>query len=376
MFKNSNGMKHPRPFAYRPDDDVRPSLQPRAYKARELLNCTVASFYKLTGDELTAHQIQAKKDFIELFGRQAKRPFKELDESDSDLYDTLITLMGYLDEFFFFGSLTHGEPPVIRRLELTNFPPGMDVLGRCEPIEDENGQLEFVISLAKYYHNQQTNLPQFVATLVHEMTHVFLGAFTCVCDKCHRNDINAVGMEFSSHGPMFRGLDYAAMVSMATWSADLDDVFKARSKSTYISTSSLILEKAKIEGATQNGRLTRMTMLPYIKNPSNRLLIRISEDSIFIDVKRLRENVRRTAAVVHKKGSRSTRAGNQTKKRSSSTKSQGLGMGHGTGQNGSAPLPDNNHEMMDWDDEEPDPKLIFCTADACKLPIMEGEHRG
>ncbi|KAH8162210.1 hypothetical protein CIB48_g6024 [Xylaria polymorpha] len=388
MFKRSpNDMKHPKPFAYRPDDDVRPSLQPRAYRARELLNCTVASFYELTGDKLTAHQIQAKRNFIELFGRQAKIPFKDLDESDSGLYDTLTTLMGYLDEFFFFGSLTHGEPPVIRRLELTKFPPEMDVLGRCKPIEDENGRPEFVISLEKSYHGHQTNLPEFVATLVHEMTHAFLGAFTCDCPKCHRNDINAVGAEFSGHGPTFRGLDYAAMVSMATWSADLDDVFKVRSKSTYITTSSLSREKVNIEDAKQTGRLTQIRMLPYVKNPSNRLLIRVSEDSIFIDVKRLRENVRSTAAVVGKASSRPTRTRKEIKRESSSTEEQSLGMGLPTRyltswnttnrdkKNSSAPLPDEDSEMMDWEAEEPKSKCIYCTAGACKLPVMKGEHK-
>ncbi|KAI0474863.1 hypothetical protein F4859DRAFT_514709 [Xylaria cf. heliscus] len=378
--------KHPKPFAYRNRDNVRPSLQPQAYRARELLNCTVASFYEISDRELTLQQGQAKKNFIKLFTRQAKMPLKDLDDSNMSLYDTLKTMMGYLDEFFFFGSLITGPQSMIRRLVLTNSPPGMGhMLGRCEEQHDKKAAFpRFAIYLEKHPKGEHKNLPQFVATLAHEMSHAFLAAFTCQCSRCLRNDINAVGAEFSGHGPTFRGLNYAVLVCMAGWSAELDEIFRGRSEGTYIETWPLFEEKEMVEAAIESGSLKEMGMLPYIRNPSHRLLIRTSENSIVIDVERLRANVRRTSASISRVGTRPTSAGNQANKETLSTKARAPGVESATGS-----VNDRNnmdHEGQNkpvyYSDEDSDEdwvakksRSIYCTTSACKLPIHEGSKK-
>ncbi|KAI1756810.1 hypothetical protein F4782DRAFT_549249 [Xylaria castorea] len=390
----TNDVKHPKPFAYRTGDNVRPSLQPRAYRARELLNCTVASFYEISNSKLTSRQRQAKMDFIELFERQAKIPLKDLDDSDLDLCNTMVTLMKHLDDFFFFGSLTHGSPPFIRKFAVTNLPYDT-AIGLCKIKLRNNGLPVCRIFIEK----EQAALAQMVATLVHEMVHAFLGVFTCTCDKCVRNDINAVGLKLSGHGPIFRGMHYAVMLCMADWSAELDVVFRKDSNGTYVHTGSLSLEKSMLEDAKQSDALKEMAMLPYIKSPSNRLLIQTSEHSISVDVARLRANVRRTAASVNNKSVKPTTAKSHTKGGIPSTRAQILRMEpvpkflNGSSstdseeQNRSAPLLDEDSEM-DWSAEESiaeesiaeesiaeDSMCIYCTASACKLPIMKGEHR-
>ncbi|KAI8955710.1 hypothetical protein F4801DRAFT_600916 [Xylaria longipes] len=369
-------VKHPKPFAYRIGDNARPSLQPRAYRARELLNCTVASFYEISNSKLTPHQRQAKKDFIELFESQAKIPLQDLSNTCLDLYATLMILMRYLDKFFFFGSLTHGSPPPIQKLVLTGFPPGTDHLASCQVV-NQKGFPEFVISLNKDAEEHQ-DLPQLVATLIHEMTHAFLMAFVCGCPRCRRNEINTVGMEKSGHGPTFRGLHYAVMVCMADWSAELDGIFRGCSNGTYIDTPSLNLEIECIEGAKESGILKEMGMLPYIKNPSHRLLIWTSEKSIFVDVERLRANVRRTGASV------GTSVRRQTNRGTSSTGAGSLGGEAATGfpkgwSDTDSEGADRLTRLEDADAEMNSPpeesRCICCPASTCGLPIMKGKHR-
>ncbi|KAJ2983123.1 hypothetical protein NUW58_g6302 [Xylaria curta] len=295
----TSAAKHARPFAYKNGESVRPFLQPYAYKARDLMNCTVASFYELSDDQLAPHQRRAKEGFIKLFNRRLKVPTAELHETR--LYSTLKKLMRHIDEFFFFGSLTHDLQSPIRRLALTHFPPEADLLGRCCLINTDDGLPGFEISLEKYEDykgHKLVDLPNLVHTLIHELTHAFLEGFCCHCSQCKRNDINAVGMEFTGHGPIFRGMHYAVMVCMADWSAELDKVSRGCSNDTYIETFSLSAEKSEIEDMEKNGTLKKMGMRPYIRNPSRRLLIWTSEHRIFIDVKRLRTHVRRTAMSV------------------------------------------------------------------------------
>ncbi|KAI0538921.1 hypothetical protein GGR58DRAFT_500706 [Xylaria digitata] len=281
--------KHLKPYAYKNRHNVRPSLEVRAYKARDLLNCTVASFYDIRNEDLTSHQRHAKREFIELFETQAKRPIAEL--HDTDLYSTMKTLKAYLDEFFFFGSLT----PLSQEFTLIHFPPGTRVLGFCNLMETKDGSFRFKIALDKRRNEQPAALSELVATLVHELTHAFLKVFVCQCPRCLRNDFNGVGVQTTGHGPIFRGMHYAAMVSLAGWSEDLDRVFKIKGDGIYIEGSSLASEKISMEDAKRSGASHKMNMLPYIKNPSSRLLIRVSEDSVIIDVDRLRTNVMRTA---------------------------------------------------------------------------------
>ncbi|KAF2972402.1 hypothetical protein GQX73_g1180 [Xylaria multiplex] len=285
-------IKHLKPFAYKKRHNARPSLQVRAYRARDLLNCTVASFYDISNEDLTSHQRRAKKEFIELFERQAKRPIAEL--HDTDLYSTLKTLKACLDEFFFFGSLT----PFSQEFTLTHFPPGTRLHGLFNLTETEDKSFRFKITLDKRRDGKPAALPELVATLVHELTHAFLRVFACQCPRCLRNDFNGVGIKTTRHGPIFRGMHYAAMVSLASWSEELDRVFRIRSGGTYIQRSSLASEKISIEDVKKSGDSQKMHMLPYIRKPSSRLLIRVSEDSVVIDVDRLRANVKRTAASI------------------------------------------------------------------------------
>ncbi|TGJ84351.1 hypothetical protein E0Z10_g4400 [Xylaria hypoxylon] len=174
----------------------------------------------------------------------------------------------------------------------------MKIHGSCDTVITKDGSLGLVIILEKQRNEKPASLVELVATLLHELTHAFLRMFVCLCPRCLRNDFNGVGVQITGHGPIFRGMHYAAMVTLASWSEDFGRFFKTHSNGTYIQEPSLASEKMGIEDAKRSDALQQMYMVPYIKNPSSRLLIQISEDYVAIDVNRLRANVKRTASSI------------------------------------------------------------------------------
>ncbi|KAI0509048.1 hypothetical protein F5B22DRAFT_649323 [Xylaria bambusicola] len=279
---------HSRPFAYKKSTDVRPVLCYYAYRARDLMNCTVASFYEISDGQLTPQQLRAKREFIAVFERHAKRQTKNLHATD--LYNVMNKLMELLDTFFFFGSVTH----LVHWLVLTVFPPWDLKLGLCEELATKIIP-KFDISIHRKRGSRLATLAELVDTLLHEMTHTFLMAFTCCCPKCLRNDHNALSQGTTGHGPTFCGLSYAAMRCLGQWNPALDEVFMDRSGGTYIDGPSLANQLRIAEETRQKDRSEGKNMLPYIKNPSPRLLIWNQEDKVIIDVERLRAHVKRTA---------------------------------------------------------------------------------
>ncbi|KAI1421849.1 hypothetical protein F5Y12DRAFT_800388 [Xylaria sp. FL1777] len=258
---------HLKPFAYKRSNDGHPSLQPHAYMARELINCTVGSFRDISDNDLTSQQRLAKRRFIRLFEHQLRRDTADLHKTN--LYATLEELMRHLDEFFFFGSVR----PLVRKFQLTHFPPGCPMLGNCVEVDHEDGPPRFDISLNNQIQGQLAGLSELVNTLLHEMTHVFLNTFVCRCSRCLRNDFNAVGVTTSGHGPTFRGLNYAAMVCLGGWNEDLDRVAKARSNNTYIDQVSLDLETRSREITMQNCAFDPTRVLSFVQHPSHNHLI-------------------------------------------------------------------------------------------------------
>ncbi|KAK5630471.1 hypothetical protein RRF57_006186 [Xylaria bambusicola] len=176
-------------------------------------------------------------------------------------------MMKFFDEFFFFGSVTLR----IRFLILSVFPSEANEIGSCGHIGTQPPIFDILLHIMR--GSQLATLPELVDTLFHEMIHAFLSSFTCYCPKCFRNDHNTVGMRTTSHGPTFRALSYAGMRYLGKWNLALDEVFKARSSGTYIDKPCLIREQRSIEAARQSDPLEHKLMLPYIKNPSPRLLI-------------------------------------------------------------------------------------------------------
>ncbi|KAI1368284.1 hypothetical protein F5Y08DRAFT_335789 [Xylaria arbuscula] len=202
-------ISHARPFAYKRSTDIRPTLKPYAYKARDLLNCTIASFCEINDKQLTQHQLRAKQEFNSLFRRYAKKQPEELQKAE--IYSILKALLGFLDEFFFFGSVT----PVIQNFIYTTFPPKWHRIGDCTPVKSSSEIPKFRISLHKHRGARLATLAELVDTLTHEMTHAFLMAYTCPCPKCLKNDYNGIGRNTTGHGPIFRGLSYATMRCLA-----------------------------------------------------------------------------------------------------------------------------------------------------------------
>ncbi|KAI8624212.1 hypothetical protein F5Y19DRAFT_491171 [Xylariaceae sp. FL1651] len=277
--------RHPVPPVYREGGSKEFAiLQPRAYIARNLMNRTVGSFYDLEDTELTDHQRRAKEEFIRLFEAQAKCPTE-------DLHITLRSLMGNLDDFFFFGSLTRGSLPLIKEFKLTHFSKSESRLGHCRSLCDDKGLPQFEVVLGKEREQRLATLAELVLVLVHELTHAFLFAFICYCPRCQKNRINAAGIENSGHGPVFRGVNYSAMVCLSKWNAELERVFRTYTHDSFIDGPSLILEQMCIEEARLNGDL--VGSYGYIQNPSPKQLICVTENSVTIDTERLRKNVGR-----------------------------------------------------------------------------------
>ncbi|KAI1288728.1 hypothetical protein F5Y03DRAFT_404520 [Xylaria venustula] len=290
--------RHQRPFAYKQRTDGPVFLRPHSYKAQELLNATVASFYKVSDVDLTHHQGNAKRKFIDLFEAYARRPNTEF--RDLEIHALLQVLMGYLDDFFFFGSVT----AIVEKLDLRYFASFENhKFGYCRHVRTEASS-RFEIHLNRRpsgigRRNRLATVSELVSTLAHEMIHAFLGAFVCDCPDCMRNDFNAVGFSTSGHGPTFRGLGYAVMVSLASWSDELCHVLRGRTDGKFIDKYSLKAEKESIrllELFSVASGPDGTPFLPYVKRPDRNLPIFTGEKKVVINVEQLRAIVKKKAA--------------------------------------------------------------------------------
>ncbi|KAI1631851.1 hypothetical protein F4809DRAFT_653723 [Biscogniauxia mediterranea] len=286
-------IRHPPPPAYIKADQDRPTLEVRKYKARDLLNCTVGSFYEVPEEERPLIQHEAKKKFLKMFDSYMKVTERELHAKG--LYRILKSFMAQIDDYFFFGSLTRGALPIVelRVCESKDYP---GLLGRCDYEEYAGGAPRCLVRVMRQHVTEGNlrSLPDLVITSLHEMVHAYVHAFVCNRPRCERNCLNTRGVENSHHGPTFRALAYAAMACISRWRPSLGRYFQPPVFTRFVEYNSYEREKIQLEDDKAFGKLDQF--LPLVKAPSHLQLIQIRQDKVLIDSERLRVHVKKYAA--------------------------------------------------------------------------------
>jgi hypothetical protein len=204
----SRTVRHPRAFAYKfGGDEAPPRLRSEAYIPRDLMNCTIASFYRLDDTQLTKRQIGARRFFLRVFQLHAARPFEEIPYEE--LRAIMSMLLVCLDEFFFLGSLTRddGSGAQIESLSITKH------LGRLRGKTfkvSKNKKWHIRISSSRR-HQTSSSLEFIVSTLIHEMVHIFQLSYCCRCSHCQAEDLEGIGIRLGFHGRVFLMLSFAIL---------------------------------------------------------------------------------------------------------------------------------------------------------------------
>ncbi|KAI1331397.1 hypothetical protein F5Y16DRAFT_395280 [Xylariaceae sp. FL0255] len=296
---------HKNPPAYKgKSNEPRPHLQPNAYKARDLLNSTVGSFYNLSSSQLVPRQLQARDSFRTLFAALIRLPTSKLHASIK-FQPSIKTLMFYLDEYFFFGSLLNSSPQPIAKFQITTMPEyDPQNLGRTFWHSQKPYNTRIWIRKMKPGANSDQPMPlvRLVYVALHEMIHTYLITFACLAPGCKRNELNSLGAPSSRHGPTFRALEFACMVTMARWHPALRDYFSRYTQGLYVDRPSQTSEGRAADRLALDG--VWGNRLPVVERPSKRILIRVLKRGdastggqlVDIDAERLRVHVLKYAA--------------------------------------------------------------------------------
>ncbi|KAI5927279.1 hypothetical protein F4810DRAFT_650107 [Camillea tinctor] len=291
-------IRHPAPPAYVKADQDRPQLEVRKYKARDLLNCTVGSFFDVPEDEQPLFQREAKENFLKRFDRCMEYTTEELHAQD--LAQILKGFVEHMDDYFFLGSMARGAQPIVEAQmgEHKDYPGS---LGQCEYSKYPDGALRCILRIVRQTSGGSLHaLPDLVETSLHEMTHAYIDTFVCDLPQCERNVLNTSGIKKSQHGPTFRALSYAVMSCISQWRPALKDVFLHPSFTGFVYRPAYELEQTRIRDDKEFGMLKEF--LPLVKAPSHLQLIQIREDKVIIDSKRLRVHVKKYAARPRRQG--------------------------------------------------------------------------
>ncbi|KAI0473857.1 hypothetical protein GGR56DRAFT_696464 [Xylariaceae sp. FL0804] len=220
---------HPYPPAYTLGaNEQRLSLVPQNYKARDLFNCTVGSFFEVPDDQLTHRQLTATDELVRSYEYHAGRRLSDLHRDYLGLHRILRGFMKQLDELFFFGSLTDSGCEASLSLVLyTQSGVGLAVgegarglaacsmlAGRCLRTYDQGRPRPWIEIALTRQGRPPPALGELLCTLLHAMVHAFLFAYCCPSGPCRLNRVNAWGLP--GHGPTFRGLHLAALHHLQT----------------------------------------------------------------------------------------------------------------------------------------------------------------
>ncbi|KAI0597381.1 hypothetical protein F4775DRAFT_560933 [Biscogniauxia sp. FL1348] len=285
-------LRHPPPPAYMKADQDRPTLEIRKYKARELLNCTVGSFFEVPEEEQPLMQHEAKKKFLKRFDSYMKLTESELHAKN--LKRILKGFMTQMDEYFFFGSLTKGAHPIVE-LQVCESKDYPGLLGQCDYEEDTGGAPRCLVTVVRQkQEGKLRSLPALIISTLHEMVHAYVHTFVCNLPRCERNRLNTKGVEDSQHGPTFRALAYATMVCVSQWRLALREYLRTRMFKKFVERVPYAQEQLQLGDEKAFGKLDQC--LPLVKAPSHHQLIRIRMDKVLIDSARLRAHVKKYAA--------------------------------------------------------------------------------
>ncbi|KAK2042516.1 hypothetical protein LZ31DRAFT_585837 [Colletotrichum somersetense] len=265
-------------------------LQPHQIAARDaFVKCYLEALPRgAAWGELSAQRLQ---DFE--VGNGSKRDKAEaafLDES-------LRSMMKYLDEYFFFGTLTrpqegqHHSVLVLRTGfgslkadvadnrfgDTATYPAPWDTDLACAHIR--------IWSRLAYDNPQSRNgcratrrlsFSRNVATLVHEIVHAYLGVFVCNGEQCQRNIFNTLGV--TGHASTFIKLYALVLGEVWKWHPELGNLTKQECiPGTSIVSYNVVFEATERERWQTDGRAR--DLLP-LRGDSPRNLVRQTEELI------------------------------------------------------------------------------------------------
>ncbi|GJD02685.1 hypothetical protein ColKHC_11510 [Colletotrichum higginsianum] len=199
-----------------------------SYGATPLLNMTCGGFLLC---ELRPHQIAAREGFVRCYLEALPRasawaalPVKslrdfehgggtaEVEAEAAFLEGSLRAMMGHLDEYFYFGTLTRlpkgkAKPLVVLHTGFGQLRSevGLQRYGDSATfhhvIGSEYSRIRIWSKLSRDYpwnpngmETEPVSFTHIVGTLVHEMVHSYLRLFVCEAPQCKRNLVNTIGL--------------------------------------------------------------------------------------------------------------------------------------------------------------------------------------
>ncbi|KAI6093465.1 hypothetical protein F4821DRAFT_252471 [Hypoxylon rubiginosum] len=205
------------------------NLQKNAYKARDLLNATVAAFHRRDSKDLSGRQNHARKAFLARF-TDRQRDFGGKPPNPNALafaVEDVRYLAKQLDRYFFFGLVTDhiqiwtgfdvvGKDPLKlqKRIEGSTLP--------CS--EGNRSWIQINLNIGSKSNGNMYHLDDIVGQLMHEMIHAYLQIYACDCWKCERDSLNTVGVDGDGHGPVFLMLHRLILTEMRKWHDELKDL--------------------------------------------------------------------------------------------------------------------------------------------------------
>lgn len=195
------------------------SLVPYAYRADELVESTVIGILNVDTEYSSARQQEAIRNFRNIYSNHCQLTVQELHRRN--VGELLVAMMTSLDQALFFGSLTDSRHPIVKVVPVDQATLGDGeydadswCAGRCSPQPDVNGRPQSILKVAHDDPWRSSRvLGDMLTTLVHEMVHAYVDAYTCDGDACEKNVLNTRGL--SGHGPSFRAILDVAMTALS-----------------------------------------------------------------------------------------------------------------------------------------------------------------
>ncbi|KAI1765293.1 hypothetical protein GGR53DRAFT_465483 [Hypoxylon sp. FL1150] len=298
--KDTKDPKHLKIIKYAPFAPFyRLNLQKNAYKARELLNATVAAFYRRDRKDLSSRQTSARRAFLARFAeRKGFYGSKPLNNNMITLaWDDVMYLAKQLDRYFFFHLVTDN-------IQIRT---GFDVVGK-DPLklqkriegsthpcsEGNRSWTQINLNIGSKRSGKMYPLEDIVGQLMHEMTHAYLQIYVCNCWKCERDSLNTVGVEEDGHGPVFLMLHRLVLTEMREWHDELQYLLDGDCPGSFISQSAWYRAMTAMRTLSDE---ERRALNPVRANNFSHLLIRFDTNStkVFVNPRLITRQLQREA---------------------------------------------------------------------------------
>ncbi|KAI1106686.1 hypothetical protein F4804DRAFT_347629 [Jackrogersella minutella] len=196
------------------------TLFKNAYKARNLLNYTVAAFYKRPVRRLTRRQCKTADDFERMLREREGAYGIKLNAITSltSFQGDVEYLFHQLDGYFFFNALQNHISIKSGLANVGDDPLGIDIKFEEEayaPTEGDGEHFQINVNIGANGHLYE--LTDIVGRLLHEMVHAYLQIFVCNCVKCSKGIIDTVKVDHDMHSHIFSLLHHLIVADLKEW---------------------------------------------------------------------------------------------------------------------------------------------------------------